>query len=215
MKILQATRLWIALACFGAAAAQVVAQAASPVIGAPAERSQDSNYLLTIRDQISISVFDEPDLSVTQRIDGNGQVRLALLGTYRVAGMSIRQAEETIQQAYVRERFLANPMVTITVMDYAPKEISVLGEVNNPGRLSLPIELNSMDIVEVISQVGGFTNLALANSVRVTRRTESGQEIIFTVNVDSLISGRGRRGEPASRVAILPGDVVWVPERRW
>ncbi len=169
-------------------------------------------YELSVRDQIEISVYGEPDLSAAQRIDGRGQIRVPLLGTVKLIGMTVRQAEAFIQRSYVDQRILRNPMVTIRVVDYAPKEVSVLGAVATPGKLVFPIEANSLDIVDVISQMGGFTGIAKSNEVRVTRRGPGSQTNEFTVNVEQLITGKGK-GSDKSRVAILPGDVIWVPER--
>lgn len=181
---------------------------------APDASSQDQqNYQLTVRDQIELSVYDEPDLTVSQRIDGRGQVRVPLLGTTRIAGMTVREAEQFLEKAYVEKRLLRHPMVTVRVADYAPKEVAVLGAVASPGKLTFPIEANSLDIVDVISQMGGFTDLARSDNVRVTRVTEGGRKIDFTVNVERMISGRGRGNNRESRIEVFPGDVIWVPQR--
>jgi polysaccharide export outer membrane protein len=177
------------------------------------ESSDNSTYRLGKLDQIQITVFDEPDLSVAQRINGEGSVRIPLIGVVKVAGLNISRAEAKIEAAYVENEILKDPIVSIRVIEYAPKEISILGAVGSPGKLPFPTEVSSLDIVDVISKVGGFTQVARADSVRITRVGDDGREIIFTVNVESMITGRGRRsGEPA-RVPVYPGDVIWVPER--
>lgn len=179
---------------------------------APAERSSaEENYQLSVRDQIRLTVYDEPDLTIEQRIDGQGQVRIPLIGTTRLAGMTVRQAEQFLERTYVEQQFLRDPMVTIRVEDYAPKEVSVLGAVASPGKLAFPIEANTLDIVDVISKVGGFTDIARSNRVRVTRGSNA-QKSDFTVNVERMITGRGR-GDSEETFEILPGDVIWVPER--
>lgn len=174
------------------------------------------NYRLSIRDSISVSVFDEPDLSTTQRIDADGQIRFALLGPRRVAGLSIREAEEMLERLYVEERFLRSPQVTIIVESYAPKEVSVFGQVRSPGKLTFPIEHNYLEIVDVIAKAGGFTGVARSDRVRIARLDENGAEEIITINVERLISGgssRFGRGGDADDVRIFPGDVIYVPER--
>jgi polysaccharide export outer membrane protein len=171
-----------------------------------------ANYQLSIRDQIQLIVYDEPDLSTEQRIDGRGQVRIPLIGTTRLAGMTVREAEEYLERAYVEQQFLRNPMVSIRVADYSPKEVDVLGAVVTPGKLTFPMEANSLDIVDVISRMGGFTGIARSNRVRVTRVGRDGRETDLTVNVERMITGRGR-GAREQPVDIFPGDVIWVPER--
>jgi polysaccharide export outer membrane protein len=179
----------------------------------PSEDPDNGNYRLGKLDQIQITIFDEPDLSVAQRISGEGSVRIPLIGVIKVAGLTISKAEAAIEQSYIENEILKDPIVSIRVIEYAPKEISILGAVGAPGKLPFPTEVSSLDIVDVISKVGGFTQIARADSVRITRIGDDGREIIFTVNVESMITGRGRRsGEPA-RVPVYPGDVIWVPER--
>jgi protein involved in polysaccharide export with SLBB domain len=172
-----------------------------------------ANYQLSIRDQIDFSVYDEPDLTASQRIDGHGQIRVPLLGTTKVAGMTIREAEKYLENAYIEKRLLRAPMVTIRVADYAPKEVAVLGAVSSPGKLTFPIEANSLAIVDVISQMGGFTDMARSDNVRVTRVTQGGRKVDFTVNVERMISGRGRGSSTETRLEVFPGDVIWVPQR--
>ncbi len=169
------------------------------------------SYRLSLRDQIEFIVYDEPDLTLVQRIDGKGQIRVPLLGTAKVVGMTVRETETMIAETYVRERILKNPMVTIRVVEYAPKEISVLGAVRQPGKITMPIEQNSLDIVDVISKCGGFTGIAKSDAVRVTRLTLEGKPKVFTVDVERMINGRDRGETP--RLEILPGDVIYVDER--
>lgn len=180
-------------------------------------RTGDSNpspsYRILIRDQISITVFDEADLTTTQRVDGKGQLRVPLLGNIRFSGLTIRDAEEMLERLYVEGEFLKQPMVTVRIVEYAPREVSVLGAVRSPGVIPFPLEVNSMEIVDVISKTGGLAGIARGEAVRVTRVNEAGEEQIFTVNVESMISGRGGRRNEADRFLIYPNDVIFVPDR--
>ena len=121
------------------------------------EALDDKTYRLGKLDQIQITIFDEPDLSVAQRINGEGSVRIPLIGVVKVAGLNISKAETQIENAYVANEILKDPIVSIQVIDYAPKEISILGAVGSPGKLPFPTEASSLDIVDVISKVGGFS----------------------------------------------------------
>ena len=185
------------------------AQSSTP----PTPSSVSPSYRILVRDQVQITVFDEEDLSTAQRIDGKGQVRVPLLGNVKLSGLTIRDAEETLEELFVKGEFLKEPMVTLRIIEYAPREVSVLGAVRSPGVVPFPIEVNSMDIVDVISKTGGLAGIARGESVRVTRVDEAGEEQIFTVNVEALISGRGGRRTDADRFLIYPNDVIYVPDR--
>jgi protein involved in polysaccharide export with SLBB domain len=102
-------------------------------------------------------------------------------------------------------------IVAVRVAEYAPREIAVLGAVRSPGTQEFPTERNEVDIVEVVARAGGFTDKARSNAVSVTRTEENGRERTFTVDVNSMVTGS--RGGSEERFKILPGDVIWVPER--
>ncbi len=173
----------------------------------------DVSYKLSIRDQIEITLFDEADLSDIQRIDGRGQIQLSLIGTTVLSGMTLRDAEDYIESLYIKNRILRNPKATVRILEYAPKEISVLGAVGAPGRLQFPAEVTSMDIIETIAQAGGFTELAKRNAVRVTRNDERGQPVSFTVKCDDIIRGRATRKGKSAKFLIYPGDIIYVSDR--
>ena len=193
-----------------AACLPLLASAQTPA--SPESGTQDPNYRILIRDQVSITVFDEAELSTVQRLDANGQMRVPLLGNIKFSGMTIRDAEEMVEQRFIEGEFLKQPMVTIRIVEYAPRQVSVLGAVRSPGVIPFPLEVNSMDIVEVISKTGGLAGIAKGESVRVTRLGNNGDEETFTVNVESLITGRGRKSN-SERFLIYPGDVIYVPDR--
>lgn len=173
------------------------------------EAPQETSYLLNLRDQVEIQIYDEPELSSIQRIDGRGQVRLQLVGTVVIVGKSVREAEEYLEKLYVENRILRNPMATVRVLEYAPREVNVLGAVHTPGTLAFPNEINEMDIVDVIAKAGGFTQIARRNRVEVSRIGPDGRLVVSEVNVDDMIRGRGRG---TSRYMIRPGDTISVPE---
>ena len=178
-----------------------------------AEKAKIS-YLMIPRDLVAISVYDEPDLAVEQRLDGQGTVRVPLLGNVRLAGLTVREGEKRLAEAFVENRFLVSPELTIHVMEYAPRLVSVLGEVNNPGPVQFPVETGAMDIVYVISLAGDFTGVAKTNAVKVRRTNANGEETRMTVDVTAMVgSGKEREATEANFFLVYPDDVIFVPER--
>lgn len=166
-------------------------------------------YRLFVRDLVKITVFGEEGLDIQRRIDGNGTVSLPLVGSVVLQGLTLAEAEEKIRQTFVEREIFVRPQVSVAVAEYVAREVSVIGQVKNPGQVPLPIELTSVTIVDVISQAGGFTRLGRADSVRVTRKSPDGSEQSFVIDVQRMFNGRGG-GKP---FPIFPGDVVFVPER--
>ena len=174
---------------------------------------ENSDYMLSPSDVVTITVFGEEDLSApSQRINASGQVRIGLIGTVQVVGMTLREAETSIEHRYIQERYLRNPQVTMQVIEYAAQYVVFLGEVSSPGRLKFEDETNRMSLVDGISSVGGFTGIANSDSVRITRRNEDGSEVSSIIDVDALLKGRIDK-VPKEYRYLIPGDVVHVPER--
>ncbi len=174
----------------------------------------DQAYQLGPLDLVGITVYNEPDLSVEQRLDARGYVQIPLLGNVCLAGLTVRESEFLLENRFHEERFLARPQVSLTVREYSRKEASVLGQVKRPGQVMFPLEAGSMDIVEAISRAGGLTGIAKADAVRIARKDGmSGKEKMMTVNVSRILAGEKKAGKEAPGFRILPGDVIYVPER--
>ncbi len=159
-------------------------------------------------------MFQEDDLSTICRVDAKGTVNLPLVGEVRVFGQTLSEAERTIEKAYRDGRFLRNPEVTVAVEEYAPREVSINGQVKNPGRYPLPVE-STMSVLDLVTKAGGFTDTAQGTAVRVTRILPDGSTRVITLDVESLIRGKGDAKTNGENNALLlePDDIVYVPER--
>jgi polysaccharide export outer membrane protein len=169
-------------------------------------------YRIATNDRIRIGVFQEPDLNIIARVDINGTVNLPLLGQIKVKNDTITEAEKIIEDAYRDGRYLRDPQVTITVEEYAPREVSIQGQVRSPSRYTLPIE-QTMTVLELVTKAGGFTDTAKGTAVTVTRINPDGTKQVFTVDVASMIKGKDNAKSEDSSLILLPGDIVYVPER--
>lgn len=205
MSIVKRFRLVLCALFLGVASVlPAVAQERSP------ERAPE-NYILRPKDSISITIFNEGDLSTAQMLDSDGKVILPLVGPIRLAGMTTRQAERAVAQLYIEEEILVSPHVTVRLTAYAELQFYIFGEVRSPGVKTFPVGTTSLDILQVISMAGSFTELARPNNVRVTRVAEDGTETTFTIDAERLM--RGTASEAASKVRILPEDRIFVPQR--
>lgn len=198
----------------GAVSAQTAANPpATPAPApSPALTKRAVIYTLSPGDRVRVAVFQEDDLSALPRVDARGAVNLPLIGDVRVAGMTIADAQRAIEQGYRDGRILREPKVTITVEEYARREISVLGEVRAPGKYDLPVE-STLTLVEAITRAGGFTDIAKGSEVRITRIDADGKEQNFTVDVQSIIRGLGKSKAEDNSLLVQPNDIVFVPQR--
>jgi len=169
-------------------------------------------YRLTNTGRLRIVVYGEPDLSTISRIDARGNVNLYLVGDVHVAGCTVNEAQKIVEASYRDGRFLRTPQVTISVEDYAPRAVTVDGAVKNPGPVPLPTE-STLTVYQAIIRAGGFTDIAKGTAVTVTRILPDGAKKVFTIDVDSLIKGKGRAREQDDTLLLEPGDIIYVPER--
>lgn len=164
------------------------------------------SYKLQPMDLIKVQVFQEPDLDRELRVSRDRNVVLPLIGTVDLKDRTVREAEILITDLYGKD-YLVNPQINITVMEYAPRTVNVLGAVNTPGSVPLPPE-RDLTLLDAIARSGGFSRLANRARVSLTRTLSGGQLENFTINADLLMSGDGGR-----RWLVQSGDVIYVPER--
>ncbi|HEU5079211.1 MAG TPA: polysaccharide biosynthesis/export family protein [Opitutaceae bacterium] len=182
---------------------------------APEESATDPAYQLLRGDEIAVNVYNENELSSAQRIDNKGVIRLPYLGDVVIAGETVRQAENGLEKLLVEKKLLRKPLVTITVREYSSREVSVLGAIGGAGKFRMPREKSAVEIVDVITSMGGFRPTSKSDEVKVTRILDSGEEKVITVDVEAMINPRkGDRNTPRSFL-IYPGDRIFVPERLW
>jgi polysaccharide export outer membrane protein len=172
------------------------------------------NYIhtLALADRVRIAVYQETDLDSLTRIDARGRVNLQLIGEITIGGLTVSEAQAAIENAYKDGRFLRNPQVTVSVEEYAPREVSIQGQIRNAGRYTLPIE-STLTVVELVTKAGGITDIGKGSAVTVTRILPDGSKKVFTVDVDSVIRGRKDTKTDDSALLLQPGDIVYVPER--
>lgn len=148
------------------------------------------HYKLGADDVISVSVFDEPDLSLREtRVSSNGTIAMPLLGQVTVRGLSIAQAEQKIHDAYLGD-YLKKPDITITIVEY--RQFYVNGEVEKPGGYSYR---EGMTVQRAITLAGGFTERASRSKIILVRENSNGLPI--TVELTTPVQ---------------PGDVITVEE---
>jgi polysaccharide export outer membrane protein len=179
-----------------------------------AQVAEKKNYVhtLALADRVRIAVFQEDDLTSLSRVDARGRVNLPLIGEIAIGGLTVVEAQSAIENAYKDGRFLRNPQVTVSVEEYAPREVSIQGRVRNAGRYSLPIE-STLTVVELVTKAGGIDDIGKGSAVTVTRILPDGTRKVFTVDVDSVIKGKKDSKSDDSTMLLQPGDIVYVPER--
>jgi polysaccharide export outer membrane protein len=145
---------------------------------------------------------------VVQRVSISGAITVPMLGLIQVAGQTLLEVQQAAEKAYIDKGYYVKPQVMVTVQAYAPRSVSVLGQVNHPEQIALPIEASRIGIMKAITLAEGFTRLAKSDQVLVIR-TVDGHEEQHTVNINNYLASRGSQPE----FVLRPDDIVFVPER--
>ena len=148
------------------------------------------HYKLGADDVISVTVFDEPDLSLKEaRVSSTGTIAMPLIGQVSVKGLSVADAERLIYNAYLGD-YLKKPDITITIVEY--RQFYVNGEVDKPGGYSYR---EGMTVQRAITLAGGFTERASRSNIKLIRENGNGTSIAATLST-----------------TVQPGDVITVEE---
>ena len=132
-------------------------------------------------------------------VDANGDIDFPVLGKVHVAGMKRQEIAEYIKGELIRENLVKDPVVTVEFMNLC---ISVLGEVNNPGRFS--IDRDRLTVLDALSLAGDLTIYGNRYKVIVLRQEDDVQRVY---GID-LTSGEHVYSSPA--YYLQQNDVVYV-----
>jgi polysaccharide export outer membrane protein len=206
MKLALATK-WMLVVASLAFLQAVRAQDASTAPGSAQafEAGTPANYRLSPNDLIFVKVFQEDDLCSTLRVAEDGSIIFPLIGSVKVGGQSVDAATRTIHDL-LDAHYLVNPQVTVTVLGYANRHITVLGQVQKPGDYNLR-EQGSIGLLQAIGMAGGFTRLANSANIIVKRTADGGQK---TLHLNGKTMASDNRSQP---FVVMPGDTITVTER--
>ena len=132
-------------------------------------------------------------------IDHLGYVHLPLIGSVKLSGLTVNEARSSLRQSYAR--FIKDPQIEVSVINYRSQRVFMAGEVGRPG--IVPITDQPLTLVDALTQVGGLTNQADFYNLVLTRGKEK-----VRINADRLYFS----GDMSINVMLQDGDVVSVPD---
>jgi polysaccharide export outer membrane protein len=152
-------------------------------------------------DLLSISVYDTPEFTNSYRVDPDGELTLPLCGKVNLRGLTLPEAAKRLEAALKDGQILTQPQVNVDVVQYAGQYVTVLGEVNAPGRVSLiaPTKLG-----EILAEAGGLTPLA-GSHIKIRHGAEE------TAPEEEVPYSRSMNTRETAAVMVRPGDSVIVP----
>ena len=167
-----------------------------------AEVPDSGPYRFGEGDQIAVRVWKNPELSVEVPVRPDGMISVPLLNDVKASGATADELTAAISTKLAE--FITAPNVTVILMQSA-KRVTVEGEVQRPGPVSLA---TSLHVIDAISAAGGLTVFADDNDIRIIRRKPDGAELEFGFDYGAYVRGRA----PGTNIALEPNDVIVVPK---
>jgi polysaccharide export outer membrane protein len=189
--------LCFANASLGQTTAVTPAAATSSI--SPRETSAD--YLIGPEDVLDISVWKEEGLKKEVLVRPDGGISFPLAGDMQAAGKTARHLQQEITQRL--EKFMSDPVVSVSVQKIASNKVYVIGRVNKPGEFSAG---RYLDVLQALSMAGGLTPFAAENDIKVLRK-ENGKELVFLFRYAQVKAGTNLE----QNITLKGGDVVVVP----
>lgn len=153
-------------------------------------------------DVLKISVYGNPDLSVDTRVNDIGVISYPLVGAIEVGGLAPSAAEKKIAGLLESGGFIKKPHVNIIVSVMESQQISVLGQVNKPGRL--PIDTGKSSLTDVLAMAGGVSAEA-ADTVTLIR-VRDGKTQRQVIDLLDIV----RSSDSSKNPDLYPGDTLYV-----
>jgi protein involved in polysaccharide export with SLBB domain len=163
----------------------------------PAERTLGGNnlsasaYRLTVGDKVRVTVFDLAAETAEYTIDQTGAIAVPALEPLVITQMTTKEAADAVSKAFAQAGLYRRARVSVDVVSFGP--FYVLGEVGKAGEFAYR---PGMSLFAAVALAGGHTYRANRGHVYIRRATD-------TIETEY---------ELTSDIAILPGDVVRIPE---
>jgi polysaccharide biosynthesis/export protein len=159
-----------------------------------------SSYLIGADDVLLVSVWKEPDLTITLPVRPDGNISMPLLNDVPAAGFSPTQLAASITEKL--KKYVADPRVTVIVTQINSQKVYVTGEVLHTGAIQL---LPNMTVLQALADAG-FTQFANTKGIYVLR-DENGRQQKIPVNYKRLVKGQAID----QNIILKPGDTIVVP----
>ena len=111
-------------------------------------------------------------------VDKQGDIQFPVLGTMHVQGKTLNEVKEWVSSEIIRLGYIREPIVNVEMENFT---ITVLGEA---GQSVMPVQGNSINILQVMARTGRVTEYTKIPDVMVIR-TEEGVRMAYSINLQS------------------------------
>ena len=164
---------------------------------------QQMPFLIGPSDVLSISVWNHKELDRTVTVRPDGKLSFSLVGEIMAAGLAPMELQAVMEAALSKYVNIIPGEVAVVVDEVHSYAVSVLGEVNHPGRFEFQ---KLVTVLDALAQAGGLTEFASSSHILILRNYQGKSEKI------KFDYKRGLKAkDDAVWVTLMPGDIVMVP----
>jgi polysaccharide export outer membrane protein len=158
-------------------------------------------YTIQPGDVLTVSVWNEKDLTMEVLVRPDGALSFPLVGEIQALGHSVEDVRQTIAKRL--KPYVADPTVSLAVKQVNGNLIYVIGKVNKPGQFTFS---QALDVMQALSLAQGMTPYAAVNDIHILHRDSSGLRSI------PFRYGDVEKGHHLEQDIMLhSGDTVVVP----
>ena len=165
-------------------------------------------YKIDVGDQVQISVWKNPELSISAPVRPDGKIAVPLVGDVMAAGNTPEQLSGDITTKLTE--YIKNPNVTVILTGLEGhaflSRIRVTGAVEN--NMSMTYH-QGMTVLDAVLDAGSVSLYADSNRTKLHRRTEEGGTRTYDIRLKDILED----GDMTTNVLLMPGDVITIPER--
>ena len=171
--------------------------------GIAAQEPASTEYRVGPKDLLEITAMGVAEIQKNVvRVSEDGRITLPLVGQVEVNDLTQAEVEKKLVKL-LGEKYLVNPQVTVFILEYKSKRVSVLGAVEKTGPYEL---LGRQTLMSIISQAGGLTRDA-GNEIVVIRPLPDGSSTSIRISVDDLFV----KGDAKLNIPLQAGDIINIP----
>jgi polysaccharide biosynthesis/export protein len=195
-------------------AALALAQSPTPPPPTPATAGATpiTDYVVGSQDVLTITSYDQADLTGKFTVEADGTFTYPLVGRVRAGGLTLRQVEAQVKKQLVDGGFFRNPQITVAIEQYKSQKVFVVGEVRQPGPYPLS---GNMALVEVIARAGSTLPSASGEAVIVhAGESASGPTLPVKDDAPNVVHVNLRdleQGVFSQNAMLRDGDTIFVP----
>ncbi|MDX1754875.1 MAG: polysaccharide biosynthesis/export family protein [Marinobacter sp.] len=164
-------------------------------------------YVIGATDEISVSVWRNPDLSITVPVRPDGMISVPLVGDVRASGKTPERLADDIEA--ILDEYIREPQVSVVVTSMNSHEytdrVRVTGAVEQPMSMA---HRSGMTVLDMVLSAGGINPFAAPNNAMLYRVVDN-EVVAIPVKLGDILNN----GDIRTNYSLRAGDILTVPER--